>query len=46
MESTKIPDTDFKTMVIRMLQVLRRRMNDLSENLNKEIVSVKEDIKP
>ena len=32
-------------MVIRMLKDLRGRMEDLSENLNKEIVSIIKDIK-
>ena len=35
---------EFKTMVIRMLKDLRGRTDDLSENLNKEIVSIKRDI--
>ena len=37
-------DAVFKTMVIRILRDLRRKRNDLSENLNKEIVSIKKDI--
>ena len=41
MEATKIPDIELKLMVIRMLQDIRRRMDDLSENLNKEIISIK-----
>lgn len=32
-EATKTLDTEFRTMVIRMLKDLRRRMNDLNENL-------------
>ena len=44
MEATKIPDAEFKIIVIRMLKDLRGGMDDLSENLNKEIVSIKNDI--
>ena len=44
MEATKTPDSEIKTMVIRMLRDLRGRMDDLSENLNKEIVSIKKNI--
>ena len=36
-EATKIPDAGFKTMVIKMLKDLKGRVNDLSDNLNKEI---------
>ena len=41
MEATKIPDAEFKTMVIRMLKELRKRMDDLIENLNQERISIK-----
>ena len=41
MEARSPPDTEFKTLVIRMLKELRRRMDDLSENFNKEILSLK-----
>ena len=44
MESTKIPDAEFKTIVIRMLKDLRRRIDDLSRNVNKKIVSIKKDL--
>ena len=44
MEMTKIPDEEFKTMVIRMLKNCRRKMDDLSKNLNKGIISNKMDI--
>ena len=43
-EATKIPNAEFRTMVIRMLKNPRGRMDDFSENLNKEIVSMKKDI--
>ena len=39
-----MPDTEFKSMVVRMFKDLRERMDDLSENLNKEMVSIKNDI--
>ena len=37
LEATKIPGEDFNIIVIRMLQDLRGRTDDLSENFNKEI---------
>ena len=40
-----IPDAEFKTVVIRTLKDLRGRLGDISENLNKEIVSIKKYIK-
>ena len=46
MESTKIPDAEFKTVVIKMLKDIRGRMDDFTENLNKEIVRVKKEQKP
>ena len=33
MQATKIPDAEFKTMVIRLLKDLRGRKDNLSENL-------------
>ena len=33
MKTTKIPDAEFKTMVMRIFKDLRRRMDELSENL-------------
>ena len=41
METSNPPDTQFKTQVIRMLNERRRRIDALSENSNKEIVSIK-----
>lgn len=32
-EATKIPDVEFKTMIIMMLKDFRERMDDISENL-------------
>ena len=36
METSKVPDADFKTLVIRMLSELKERVDELSENFNKE----------
>ena len=44
MEASNLPGTEFKTLVIRMLQGLRGRTAELSVNFNKEIVSVKKGI--
>ena len=45
METSNLPDIEFKIMVLRMLKKFRRRIDELSENLNKEITSMKKDIK-
>ena len=37
MEASNLSDAEFKTLVIRMLNELRRRVDELSENFNKEI---------
>ena len=44
METSTLPDTKYKTMVIRILKELRGRIDELSENFNKKIVSIKQDI--
>ena len=44
MEATKILDVEFKTMVIRMLKDLRGTMDDISDNLKQEIISIEKDI--
>ena len=44
MEARNLPNTEFETMVIRILKEVRVKMNDLSENL--EIVSIKKDTEP
>lgn len=44
MEGTKIPDTKFTLMVIRMLKDLSKRKDELSENLNNDILSLANDI--
>ena len=41
MGATKILDAEFNTVVKSMLKDLRRRMNDVSEKLNKMIVNHK-----
>lgn len=37
METSNLPDEEFKTLLIRMLGELRGRVEELSENFNKEI---------
>ena len=37
METSNIPDAEFKTLVIRMIKELRGRIDELSEDFNKEI---------
>ena len=37
METSNLPDAEFKTLVIKMLNELRGRVDELSENFNKEI---------
>ena len=36
METSNLPETEFKIMVIRMFNELRGRMDKLNENLNRE----------
>ena len=43
MEASNRPDTEFKPLVITMLKEFRRKIDELRENFNKEIVSIKED---
>ena len=45
METSNLPDADFKILVIRMLNELRGRIQELSENFNKEIGNIKIEIK-
>ena len=45
METSNLPDAEFKTLVIRMLSVLMGGVEKLSENLNKEIGNTKSEIK-
>ena len=37
METSNLPDAEFKTLVLRMLNELRGKRDDLSENFNIEI---------
>ena len=37
METSTPPDTEFKTLILRMLNELRWRVDELSESYNKEI---------
>ena len=37
METSNIPNTEFKTVMIRMLKEIRGRVDELRENFNKEI---------
>lgn len=37
MEISNLPDKELKVMVIKMLSDLRRRMDEYSENFNKEL---------
>ena len=41
MEKSNLPDAGFKTLVIRMLNELRGRINQQSENFDKGIVNIK-----
>ena len=36
METSNLPGAEFKTLVTRMLDELKERVDDLSENFNKE----------
>ena len=40
-EISSLPDKEFKVMVIRMLTELGRRMDEYSENFNKELENIK-----
>ena len=44
MEAHNLSDTEFKTLVIRMLNKLRGRTDWLSENFIKEIENIKKEI--
>ena len=41
METSNLSDAEFKTLVMRMFKELRGRVNDLSENFNKDIGNIK-----
>ena len=38
---SNLPDKEFKVMIIKMLNKLRRRKNEPSEKLNKELENIK-----
>ena len=44
METSNLPDAEFKTLDIRILHDLRGRGEELSENFNKEIKDIKMEI--
>ena len=41
MEISNLPDKEFKEMVIKMLTKLGRRMEEHSENFNKELENIR-----
>ena len=41
MESSNLTDAEFKTLVIKMLNELRERVDKLSDNFNREIKNIK-----
>ena len=41
MKKSNLPEAEFKTLVIRMFNELRGRVDKLSENFNKEIGNIK-----
>ena len=45
MESNNLTDAEFKTLVIKLLNELRGGVDELSENFNKEIKTIKVEMK-
>lgn len=43
-EASILSDMEFKTQVIKMLNKHKGRIDNLTENINKEIISIKMDI--
>lgn len=41
MEIRNIPDTKFKTLIIRVLKELMKRLDELGENFDKEIRNIR-----
>lgn len=39
-KASNLPDTEFKTLIIRMLKELRERINQLSKNFSKNIINI------
>ena len=44
METFNLLNSEFKTLVLRMLNKLRGRVDELSENFNKEIGNIKTEL--
>ena len=44
MEINNLPDTEFTTLVIRKLHELRGRINEFSENIDKDIGKHKKEL--
>ena len=44
MQSSHLPDGEFKTLVIRMLNELKGRVNEISGSFSKEIGNIKTEI--
>ena len=42
MEISNLPDKELKVMIIKMLTEHRRRMDEHSENFNKELENIKQ----
>lgn len=43
METSNLQDTEYKTLVIKMLNEFGRKIDELTENFNKEIENRKKD---
>ena len=43
METSNLPNKVFKKMITKMLNELRRRMDEHSENFNEELENIKKD---
>ena len=41
METSSLPDKEFKVIIIKMLSKLRRRMNEHGGDFNKELENIK-----
>lgn len=45
MEEHNLQDREFKTIIISMLKELRKRIEELGDNINKDTVILQNDIK-
>ena len=43
-DARNLSDTEFKTMVIQMLKIFRKRMDKFNKNFNKNLVRINTDI--